>query len=116
VLLGTTALIERWGGVVTPVDAAENVPQGTWDVVLADYHLGGLDGLAMLRALSDRAEMRLLVTATSEDGWAEMLAKEGITLFSKPVAPLALRAILAQAAANRQPERSRANASNWARV
>jgi CheY-like chemotaxis protein/anti-sigma regulatory factor (Ser/Thr protein kinase) len=116
VLLGTTALIERWGGVVTPVADAAQVPEGTWDVVLADYHLGSRDGLAVLRDLAARAPVRLLVTATSEDGWADLLATEGIGLFNKPVAPLALRAVLAEAAASAarrdQPERSRASASN----
>ena len=116
VLLGTTALIERWGGVVTPVESAEDVPNGTWDVALADYHLGGGDGLAALRALAGRAQLRLLVTATSEEGWAEMLAIEGIGLCNKPVAPLALRALLAEAAGTAtrhdQPGRSRASASS----
>jgi len=116
VLLGTTALIERWGGVVTPAESAEGVPDGIWDVALADYHLGGSDGLAALRALAGRAKLRLLVTATSEEGWAELLAMEGIVLFNKPVAPLALRAVLAEAALSAvrpdQPDRSRANASN----
>lgn len=104
VLLGTAALITRWGGVVTSVEAAEDVPEGTWDVALADYHLGGADGLTLLRGLARRARLRLLVTATSEDGWDEMLAREGITLFNKPVAPLALRAVLARAAS--APDRS----------
>ena len=116
VLLGTTALIERWGGVVTPAESAEDVPDGTWDVALADYRLGGSDGLAALRALAGRARLRLLVTATSEEGWAEVLAIEGIGLFNKPVAPLALRAVLAEAASTAarddQPGRSRARASS----
>lgn len=113
VLLGTAALIERWGGVVTAVDSAERVPDGIWDAALADYHLGASDGLTLLRALGPRARVKLLVTATSEEGWAETLAREGIILFNKPVAPLALRAVLADAAAcNCQPERSRASASS----
>jgi signal transduction histidine kinase/Na+/proline symporter len=116
VLLGTTALIERWGGVVTAAESAEGVPDGTWDVALADYHLGGNDGLAALRALAGRAKLRLLVTATSEEGWADLLAKEAIGLLNKPVAPLALRALLAEAALARteldQADRSRAIASS----
>ncbi|WP_353226477.1 ATP-binding protein [Novosphingobium sp.] len=116
VLLGTTALIERWGGMVTPAESAEGVPDGIWDVALADYHLGGSDGLAALRALAGRAKLRLLVTATSEEDWAESLATEGIGLFNKPVAPLALRAVLAEAALSLtrpdQADRSRASANN----
>jgi len=99
VLLGTRALITRWGGAVTALAAAEDVPaDGQWDVALADYHLGGADGLALLRRLAGRAALRLLITATHDEGWADMLAAEGIGLLAKPLAPLALRAVLAEAA------------------
>ena len=103
VLLGTKALIERWGGEVTAVCAAEDIPECTqpesrWDVAIADYHLGGADGLTLLQRLAGRVAVRLLVTATSDEGWAEMLGAEGIVLLTKPVAPLALREVLAGAA------------------
>ena len=104
VLLGTKALIERWGGEVTAFVEAENVPeQRHWDAVIADYHLGGTDGLTLLRRLEGRVGLRLLVTATNDDGWAEMLAAEGIMLLIKPVSPLALRAVLAEAAMSGAP-------------
>jgi signal transduction histidine kinase/Na+/proline symporter len=115
VLLGTSALLERWGA---RVDAAGSCSEaaalgGPWDVVLADYHLGDGDGLALLRALATRARVRLLVTATPEPGWAESLAAEGIDCLTKPLAPLELQARLV-AARGALPqdaeERSRASA------
>jgi signal transduction histidine kinase len=114
VLLGTAALLQRWGAQVTACADAGQVPDGQFDVALVDYHLDGGDGLDLLRALSGRARLRLLVTATSEDGWADALAAEGIMLLGKPVAPLELRAILASAVLPDQatPDRSRASASN----
>lgn len=98
VLIGTKALIERWGGAVTALAGAEEVPQGPWDAVIADYHLGGEDGLSLLRRLAPCAGLRLLVTAMPEDGMSEDLAKEGITLLRKPVSPLDLQDLLMAAA------------------
>jgi signal transduction histidine kinase len=105
VLAGTTALIERWGGLVTPAVSAEQVAAlpRDWDVAVADYRLGGADGLALLRGLASDVPTRLLVTATPSDELAPTLLAEGIRLFHKPVAPLALRAALA-AAPRRQDE------------
>ena len=97
VLLGTSALIERWGA---KVDAAASCSEaraldGSWDVVLADYHLGDGMGLALLRDLAPRAHVRLLVTATPELGWDQQIASENIRCLAKPIAPLELQAILA---------------------
>ncbi len=106
VLLGTAALIERWGGAVTAVTRIADVPgEGHWDVVIADYKLGAGDGLGMLRDLAARAAMRILVTATPEDGWADSLPREDIYLLSKPMPPLALQRLLEQQARglNRAP-------------
>jgi len=114
VLLGTAALVERWGARVVACADAAALPAGSCDVALVDYHLDGADGLALLRGLAGRARLRLLVTATAEEGWADTLAGEGIVLLGKPVAPLELRAILASAviADQAEPDRSRASASN----
>lgn len=97
VLLGTSALIERWGA---NVDAAASCSEaaalnGSWDVVLADYHLGDGTGLMLLRDLAARARVRLLVTATPEPSWDQGLEDEGIRCLAKPIAPLELQAILA---------------------
>ena len=100
ILIGTTALIERWGGTVTAADSAVRVPddQSQWDVAIADYHLGGENGLDLLRRLNLRAQMRILVTATPDIAWARDLDNEGILLLQKPLAPLVLQSILANAA------------------
>ncbi|MBC2666844.1 PAS-domain containing protein [Novosphingobium flavum] len=99
VLLGTRALIERWGGAVTALDRAEAVPgDGRWSVALADHHLGGEDGLSLLRRLGARAGLRLLVTASPDEGLAVRAAGEGIVVLAKPIAPLALQSLLEQAA------------------
>ena len=106
VLLGTAALIERWGGVVTAVTRIVDVPgEADWDAVIADYKLGAGDGLALLRELSERAGLRVLVTATSGQDWAERLPREGIHVLSKPMPPLALQRLLEQQAraVNRAP-------------
>ena len=97
VLVGTSALIERWGATV---DAAASCSEalaldGQWDVVLADYHLGDGNGLTLLRDIGARARLRLLVTATPEPGWDEQLESENIRCLAKPIAPLELQAILA---------------------
>ena len=105
VLFATAALLERWGAKVTPFASAEAALQqsGPWDVVLADYQLGGKNGLELLRELKDKAGMRMLVMTAPEASWASSLASEGIVLMSKPLAPLVLRTILADA-----PQRRRA--------
>ena len=115
VLVGTTALIARWGATV---DGAASCAEaralaGPWDVVLADYHLGDGDGLSLLHDLGARARMRLLVTATPEPGWNEALEREQIHCLAKPLAPLLLQALLVSAArAQAADDRSRAKASN----
>lgn len=95
VLIGTKALIERWGGVVTALERAEAVDGiSSWDVAIADYNLGGEDGVSLLRRLQGRVATRLLVSAMAEEALAEDLASEDIVSLQKPVAPLALQALL----------------------
>ncbi len=97
VLVGTSALIERWGATVDVAASCGDALElaGPWDVVLADYHLGDGNGLALLRNLGSRARAKLLVTATPEPGWDEQLESERIRCLAKPIAPLELQAILA---------------------
>ena len=118
VLLGTAALIERWGGKVAAFDsaAAAMAAEGHWDVILADFQLGVGNGLELLRALKGRARLLLLVTASPEAFSLPDLAADGIVLMAKPLAPLALQAVLAEAAGHPQEEedesRFRPTASN----
>jgi len=120
VLIGTSALLKRWGA---RVDTAGSVAEAlaladSWDVVLADYHLGDGDGLALLRALATRARVRIMVTATPEPGWIAELDGEGIECLAKPLAPLELQARLVAAQEAATPrgqdgeDRSRASASS----
>lgn len=115
VLIGTSALVERWGATV---DAASSCAEalaldGPWDVVLADYYLGDGHGLALLRDLAERARVKLLVTATPEPDWNDALEREHIRCLAKPLAPLTLQAILAAEASVQTAEgRSRAIAVN----
>ncbi len=95
-LFGLKALIERWGGQADAVCSAEEL-QGrteTWDVIIADHHLPGETGLSVLRAVTPRPRLRLLVTASPEEGWESALPEEGIYVFRKPIAPLSLREML----------------------
>ncbi|MDG2533012.1 PAS-domain containing protein [Sphingomonas sp. HITSZ_GF] len=113
VLLSTTALIERWGGRVTGAATADAVSaQGRWDVAIADYHLGGEDGLALLRRLAGRAGLRLLLTATPDPGWSSAPAElNGIVVLNKPIAPLVLQAVLIEAAVKAQGDDAPSTAS-----
>ncbi|MEI9963429.1 MAG: response regulator [Caulobacteraceae bacterium] len=58
VLESMAALMRRWGMEVTAAASAAQAYalDGAWDVVLADYHLGGgVSGLDLLRELGGRA-------------------------------------------------------------
>jgi CheY-like chemotaxis protein len=98
VRIATSALIGRWGGVVTACDGLRSVPaESEWDVVIADYSLGDGDGLSLLRGFATRCQTRILITATPASDWPESLPAEGIALLIKPVSPLALQALLSAA-------------------
>jgi len=95
VLLAMSALVERWGGVVTRARALADVPSGgQWDAVIADYQLDTGNGLDLLREIGPCCPLRILVTATPDEGWAQTLDAEGIVLLDKPTPPLALQALL----------------------
>lgn len=115
-LVGTQALIERWGGVVTAVESAELVRDeaGPWDVAIADYHLSGDNGIELLRRLGPRAAVRLLLTATPDEIDPAELERCGVSLLRKPLAPLVLQSILVAAAGSGQAgaEPGRAAASS----
>lgn len=95
VLFAMSALVERWGGEVTRARALADVPTGgQWDAAIADYQLDTGNGLDLLRDIEANCRLRILVTATPEDGWAQTLDAEGIVLLDKPTPPLALQALL----------------------
>ncbi|WP_179504985.1 MULTISPECIES: ATP-binding protein [unclassified Sphingomonas] len=95
ILIAMSALIERWGGVVTRCRTLAEVPaNGAWDAAIADYLLDEGNGLDLLRTLAGRCPLRILVTATADESWGETLEAEGIVLLDKPTPPLALQALL----------------------
>lgn len=116
VLLGTKALIERWGGIVDAIGSGADLvdPLQRWDVAIADHHLPGEDGLSILRRVAQRAKRRFLLTATPEEGLEAELAPDGIKLLRKPISPLLFRQILSSAANDirAQVDRSKTSASS----
>ena len=104
VLLGGAALIQRWGGHVSAFASAEEAlaNPGPWDVAIADYQLGGSNGLDYLRSLDPGRTLRVLLTASPKAVRATELAGEGIVLLAKPIAPLALQEILCEVAEQRR--------------
>jgi signal transduction histidine kinase/CheY-like chemotaxis protein len=75
------------------------------DVILADYHLhrdDGLDLIEKLRAMAGRTVPAILITADRSRLVQDRAAELGIQYLRKPVRPAALRAALAQFAAQAQ--------------
>jgi len=106
ILIGTEALISRWGGDVTGVaDAASALSlEGEWDVVLADYSLGtGMNGTELLDALRSRSRWQALVTATADEDRSRALADE-VVVMTKPVSPLTLQEYLVRCSLQIQEE------------
>jgi signal transduction histidine kinase/Na+/proline symporter len=97
ILIGTAALVTRWGGVVTTAPDAERALAMTdqWDVVIADYLLGdGMDGLDLLRHMQGECSMCILITATPNILEDEALRAQGLRVMEKPLSPAALQAAL----------------------
>jgi Na+/proline symporter/signal transduction histidine kinase/ActR/RegA family two-component response regulator len=75
------------------------------DVILADYHLNrddGLDLIERLRAIAGRPVPAILLTADRSRLVQDRAAERGVQYLRKPVRPAALRAALAQFAAQAQ--------------
>ena len=102
------------GGWEARVITARSVPEalalfeseaGTIDVILADYHLHRDDGLVLierLRTVAGRAVPAILITADRSRLVQDRAAERQIQYLRKPVRPAALRAALAQFAAQAQ--------------
>jgi len=106
ILQAMRALLEQWGistdQALGSADALELVESRTFDVVLADFHLGdGSTGLELVQRLAERtAELSgascaaALITADHGMEMTRAARKAGIPLLHKPVRPAALRALL----------------------
>ncbi len=111
ILEAMQALLGGWG---VRVLTARSVGQATAlfasggegvDVILADYHLhreDGLDLIERLRAKAGRTIPAILITADRSRLVQDRATQSGIQYLRKPVRPAALRAALAQFAAQAQ--------------
>jgi two-component system chemotaxis response regulator CheY len=96
-------LVHAWGYECAEAEdgavALEEAMSGDIALVLADYEMPGLDGLALLHALSTGAgdarrmtiPIILITGSATDDVTDESLAAGAIAVFSKPFHPLLLR-------------------------
>jgi CheY-like chemotaxis protein len=102
ILDGMRLLIERWGcKVSTFAGAAAFEAQRTTlpapDIVLADYHLdgeNGLDAIARLRSVYGSETAAILVTADRSTEVRAAAASMDVPVINKPVKPAALRSLI----------------------
>ena len=69
------------------------------DIVLADYHLDGDTGVAVVRALREQLGHDLaavIITADRSPEVQELVRGAGLHILRKPLRPAALRAVMAQ--------------------
>jgi Na+/proline symporter/CheY-like chemotaxis protein len=100
VLEAGITLLQQWGVQACSARSVEHALalDETFDVVLADYHLGaGLNGLDLLRSMEPVAAVRVLVTANASEIVREGAERDGILVLRKPISPAALRALLLHA-------------------
>jgi Na+/proline symporter/signal transduction histidine kinase/ActR/RegA family two-component response regulator len=110
ILSGMTALLKGWGCLVWTCESGEealdivrNAARGP-DIILADYHLDSGDGLAAIAALRAHAGQpfpAILLTTDRSPAVKLAAVDTGIELIGKPVKPASLRALMAQAGAQR---------------
>jgi CheY-like chemotaxis protein len=109
ILDGMQTLLEGWGCKVntasTFVEAAAIADQGTPpDIIIADYHLDGGDGLSVIRKLREQLDAdipAILITADRGQTVRDDARALGLEVLHKPLRPAALRALLAQLCAAR---------------
>jgi CheY-like chemotaxis protein len=108
ILAAMQALLGGWDArVITARSVADalaafKAEASAVDVILADYHLNRDDGLELierLRAMASRPVPGILITADRSRLVQELAAERGVHYLRKPVRPAALRAALAQFAA-----------------
>lgn len=107
ILDGMESLLTGWGCQVSramnakQAEAALAASPRPIDMVLADYHLGTGDGIAVVELLRRRARRHIpavLITADRSTRVADEATAHDIHLLRKPVKPAALRAAMAHAA------------------
>ncbi|BCJ91884.1 histidine kinase [Terrihabitans soli] len=104
ILDGMTQLLGGWGCKVTAAaslaDALVSLDSdGSPDIIIADYHLDGGDGLSTIRELRMRIGGEIpgiVVTADRGRAVRDGARAQDLEILHKPVRPAALRALLAQ--------------------
>ena len=104
ILAGMDNLLRGWGCVVAcgadlaSLEKALAARHLEPDVIVADYHVGDVDGLGIIAALRARFGEcpAVLVTADHTPGVRELARRADIRVLNKPVRPATLRALLAQ--------------------
>jgi signal transduction histidine kinase/FixJ family two-component response regulator len=101
VLEAMTSLLEGWGCIVTATDSVRStldaIAREPVDVLLADYHLGDGDGLALITAVRKKSKRRissLLITADRSPRLQRRAERAGVICLRKPIKPAALRAAM----------------------
>jgi signal transduction histidine kinase/Na+/proline symporter len=100
ILQGMEALLLRWGAQVSTATSARQAMSlpGSWDVILADYHLeDDGNGLDLIEAMTSRANIFALITADESEDTLARAARLGVEVIRKPVAPAWLRIFLSRA-------------------
>ncbi|MBL8906783.1 MAG: PAS-domain containing protein, partial [Rhizobiales bacterium] len=106
ILEGMRSLLEGWGCTVFLAQSAADA-RALWDdrgdkvdLILADYHLDGDDGLALIeaiRAQAPRMVPAILITADRSRQVQDLAAVHDVQCLRKPLRPAALRAAIGHA-------------------
>lgn len=104
ILSGMTVLLQGWGCVVAcgtelkTVETALAAEDLRPDVIVADYHVGEMDGLAIIAALRRRfgACPAVLLTADRDVRLRDLAQAADVRILHKPLKPAALRSLLSQ--------------------
>ena len=110
VLQGMRTLISGWGCEVATAQSAEEAVllceegRGTWDIVLADYHLDrgiGLEAIMAVRGALGRSVPAVIISADNSPEMQRQVRAHGHHFLRKPVKAAALRALMYQLTLNR---------------
>ena len=104
VLSAITMLLQGWDCVVgsgtglAEVERSFDEMRREPDVIVADYHIGDVDGLAVIAALRARYGYKpaVLVTADRNPAIRDLAHAADVRVLHKPLKPAALRALLSQ--------------------